>query len=68
MLPTPCSALGDLVVFTIEATAFLRHMARNIIGTLVEVGHGQRPNPLPNCSKREIEPKPVRRLRHTDCS
>ena len=34
---------GDLLVFTIEATAFLRHMARNIVGTLVEVGHGQRP-------------------------
>jgi tRNA pseudouridine38-40 synthase len=34
---------GDLVVFTIEATAFLRHMARNIIGTLVEVGRQQRP-------------------------
>ena len=34
---------GDLVIFTIEATAFLRHMARNIVGTLVEVGHGQRP-------------------------
>jgi tRNA pseudouridine38-40 synthase len=34
---------GDLVIFTIEATAFLRHMARSIIGTLVEVGVGQRP-------------------------
>jgi tRNA pseudouridine38-40 synthase len=32
----------DLLVFTIEATAFLRHMARNIVGTLVEVGRGQR--------------------------
>jgi tRNA pseudouridine38-40 synthase len=28
---------------TIEATAFLRRMARSIIGTLVEIGHGQRP-------------------------
>jgi tRNA pseudouridine38-40 synthase len=33
---------GELVVFTIEATAFLRHMVRNIIGTLVEVGRRQR--------------------------
>lgn len=33
---------GDLLIFTIEATAFLRHMARNIVGTLVEVGRGQR--------------------------
>lgn len=33
---------GDLLRFTIEATAFLRHMVRNIIGTLVEVGRRQR--------------------------
>lgn len=33
---------GDLRVFTIEATAFLRHMVRNIVGTLVEVGRGLR--------------------------
>ncbi len=34
--------VGELLVFTIEATAFLRHMARNIVGTLVEVGRGLR--------------------------
>jgi tRNA pseudouridine38-40 synthase len=33
---------GELVVYTIEATAFLRHMVRNIVGTLVQVGHGLR--------------------------
>lgn len=33
---------GELLVFTIEATAFLRHMVRNIVGTLVEVGSGAR--------------------------
>jgi len=33
---------GELLVYTIEATAFLRHMVRNIIGTLVEVGRGLR--------------------------
>jgi len=32
----------DLIVYRIEGTAFLRHMVRNIIGTLVEVGTGQR--------------------------
>ncbi|HEU4341264.1 MAG TPA: tRNA pseudouridine(38-40) synthase TruA [Candidatus Binatia bacterium] len=40
-----CASLeerGELLVFTIEATAFLRHMVRNIIGTLVEVGRGER--------------------------
>ena len=33
---------GELMIFTLEATAFLRHMARNIIGTLIEVGRRQR--------------------------
>jgi len=33
---------GDLVCYEIEATAFLRHMVRNIVGTLVEVGRGRR--------------------------
>ena len=33
----------ELLVFTIEATGFLRHMVRNMIGTLVEVGRGLRP-------------------------
>jgi tRNA pseudouridine38-40 synthase len=33
---------GDLLVYSIEATAFLRHMVRNIVGTLAEVGEGLR--------------------------
>jgi len=33
---------GDFLVYSIEATAFLRHMVRNIVGTLVEVGRGER--------------------------
>jgi tRNA pseudouridine38-40 synthase len=33
---------GELLVYSIEATAFLRHMARNIVGTLAEVGQGLR--------------------------
>ena len=33
---------GELLVYTIEATAFLRHMVRNIVGTMVEVGRGAR--------------------------
>ncbi|HYR96581.1 MAG TPA: tRNA pseudouridine(38-40) synthase TruA [Candidatus Binatus sp.] len=32
-----------LLVYRIEATAFLKHMVRNIVGTLVEVGRGERP-------------------------
>jgi tRNA pseudouridine38-40 synthase len=34
-------------MYTIEATAFLRHMVRNIVGTLVEVGDGVRD--MPSC-------------------
>jgi tRNA pseudouridine38-40 synthase len=33
---------GELLVYSIEATAFLRHMVRNLMGTLVGVGRGLR--------------------------
>jgi tRNA pseudouridine38-40 synthase len=33
---------GDIVEITLEADAFLMHMARNITGTLVEIGLGRR--------------------------
>ena len=33
---------GDLLIYTIEANAFLRHMVRNIVGTMIEVGRGER--------------------------
>jgi tRNA pseudouridine38-40 synthase len=33
---------GELLVCTIEGTAFLRHMVRNIVGTLADVGRGLR--------------------------
>jgi tRNA pseudouridine38-40 synthase len=32
---------GNFIKITVEATAFLRHMVRNIVGTLVEVGRGK---------------------------
>ncbi len=33
---------GEELVFEIEATGFLHHMVRNIVGTLLEVGRGKR--------------------------
>jgi tRNA pseudouridine38-40 synthase len=32
---------GRWIICTVEANSFLRHMVRNIIGTLVEVGRGR---------------------------
>jgi tRNA pseudouridine38-40 synthase len=34
---------GEFVEITLEADAFLMHMARNIVGTLVDVGLGRCP-------------------------
>lgn len=33
---------SSLLTYRVEATAFLKHMVRNIVGTLVEVGRGER--------------------------
>jgi tRNA pseudouridine38-40 synthase len=34
---------GDYMKIAVEANAFLRHMVRNIVGTLVEIGRGRIP-------------------------
>jgi tRNA pseudouridine38-40 synthase len=33
---------AEMIRIVIEATAFLKHMVRNVVGTLVEVAHGKR--------------------------
>ena len=33
---------ADLITYNIEATGFLRHMVRNIVGTLLDIGRGER--------------------------
>ncbi len=37
------SRFGDLLVMEIKANAFLLHMVRNIVGSLLEVGEGRKP-------------------------
>jgi tRNA pseudouridine38-40 synthase len=34
---------GDAVIVTLRANAFLQHMVRNIVGSLVQIGQGNRP-------------------------
>jgi tRNA pseudouridine38-40 synthase len=34
---------GDLFVFTLKASAFLHHMVRNIVGSLIVIGNGNQP-------------------------
>jgi tRNA pseudouridine38-40 synthase len=43
VLESRVQSTQSLLVYRVEATAFLKHMVRNIVGTLAEVGLGQRP-------------------------
>lgn len=36
-----CKIQGNFIKISIEADAFMRHMVRNIVGTLVEIGRGK---------------------------
>lgn len=38
-----CRRSGDMVLVTVEANAFLRHMMRRIVGTALEIGDGRQP-------------------------
>ena len=44
---------GVLVTCEFTANAFLQHMVRNFVGTLVAIGHGDRCRPAPprRCSR-----------------
>jgi tRNA pseudouridine38-40 synthase len=44
VLESRVQTTASLLVYRVEATAFLKHMVRNIVGTLAEVGLGQRPS------------------------
>jgi tRNA pseudouridine38-40 synthase len=33
---------GDLLIYTVRGDGFLHHMVRNLVGTFLEVGRGQR--------------------------
>ena len=41
-LPSGADAREGRIEVVVEATAFVRHMVRNLVGTLVEVGQGKR--------------------------
>lgn len=43
MLAVSCQRQGDLVLFDLEANAFLHHMVRNIVGSLLWIGRGEKP-------------------------
>lgn len=52
---------GDIVLFTLQANAFLQHMVRNIVGALLLIGKRKRPpdwmkSVLANCDRTQAAP------------
>jgi tRNA pseudouridine38-40 synthase len=46
------SSTGDRLLYRVRGSGFLKHMVRNIVGTLIEVGRGNLPaDALPNIPK-----------------
>ena len=52
---------GDLLIYEVRGSGFLRHMVRNIVGTLVEIGRGRHPaawmgEVLASCNRTQAGP------------
>ena len=59
---------GDTVEISVRANAFLHHMVRNIAGSLLLVGNGDRPEAgSARCSPRATARWPGRRRRRKGC-
>ena len=65
------SQVNDFIFIDITANAFLHHMVRNIAGTLISIGQGERSSDwvsdlLATCDRREagITAPPGRRMGH----
>ena len=60
---------GEIVEITVRANAFLHHMVRNIAGSLILVGAGERPRGLARRGARGARPHawPGRPRRRRDC-
>ena len=57
----PVATAGPRVVVTLRGDGFLRHMVRNIVGTLVDIGRGRWPvsfmtDVLATCDRRQAGP------------
>lgn len=49
---------GDLLIYQVRGSGFLKHMVRNLVGTLIEVGKGNlRPEDLPGVIAARSRPK-----------
>ncbi len=53
---------GHMIIFTLRASAFLHHMVRNIVGSLIQAGNGNRP---PEWMKELLESRDRKRAAPT---
>jgi tRNA pseudouridine38-40 synthase len=49
---------GDLLIYTVRGSGFLKHMVRNLMGTLIEMGRGNlSPKRIPHKSGNTVPAK-----------